>query len=556
MPNYIFDWDSVFAAGSSPSQTLYGPVDFTFATSGSAGLTTQSVLVNNTQVLGGVSTGYLRVAMNASAPGQSITQTINFNNTSLPTTGVTNVQFDILDIDQSLWDDQVTIIAYDAAGNPLPATAVSITAADPVNGPTVTGNVVNGSANVTDSNITGNVSVTIAQEVSRVDIVYEAGPDFASNPAIQVIGIGPITYDAVGIFDDRGDENPTPTDQADDGIITGTAGNDVIFGGLTTDGGLTAGGTSGADADASNPNDVINAGAGDDTIYSGVGADSYVLDDGFGNDNAADFNQPGGDRVDTSSMSDPGATGYNTTGIDTRDFDLTDAADNGDGTTTITFPGGETMTLPSSNIDLTTVATLRQSLLNIGIPCFTRGVMIATPAGEVAVEDLKVGDLVETRDHGAQSIRWIGKRTMPAVGSFAPITIKSGALDNDRDLTVSPQHRMLIEGWKAEVMFAEDEVLVAAKHLTNGDTIFRSEGGEVEYFHILFDQHEIVMSNGAPSESFHPGEVTLSSMDETSREEIITIFPELRDNVETGYSASARMTLKKYEVDVMLALDS
>jgi hypothetical protein len=180
------------------------------------------------------------------------------------------------------------------------------------------------------------------------------------------------------------------------------------------------------------------------------------------------------------------------------------------------------------------------------IVCFTRGTMIATPSGEVAIEDLSEGDLVLTRDRGAQPLRWIGSQTVAATGELAPVMIRKGALGNDRDLRVSPLHRMLLTDWRAELMFGQAEVLAAAKHLINGDTIYVDEGGEVEYFHMLFDSHEIVTANGAASESFHPGEQGMSWIEEEVREEIFTIFPNLRVDLE-GYGPAARLPLKAYE---------
>ena len=116
---------------------------------------------------------------------------------------------------------------------------------------------------------------------------------------------------------------------------------------------------------------------------------------------------------------------------------------------------------------------------------------------------------------------------MPATGVLAPILIRKGALGNDRDLRVSPQHRMLLQGWQAEMLFGEEEVLATAKSLVNDHSILRDEGGEVEYFHMLFDTHEIIYAEGAPSESFHPGEQGWKTLDQGTRDEILTLFPEL-----------------------------
>ena len=150
-------------------------------------------------------------------------------------------------------------------------------------------------------------------------------------------------------------------------------------------------------------------------------------------------------------------------------------------------------------------------------------------------------------DRGYQPIRWIGSSKRPATGNLAPILIRKGALGNDRDLRVSPQHRMLLQGWQAEMLFGEEEVLATAKSLVNDRSILRDEGGEVEYFHILFDTHEIIYAEGAPSESFHPGEQGWKALDQATRDEILTLFPELSDGRFEDYGASARASLKHSE---------
>ena len=99
-------------------------------------------------------------------------------------------------------------------------------------------------------------------------------------------------------------------------------------------------------------------------------------------------------------------------------------------------------------------------------------------------------------------------------------------------------------------MFGEREVLTAAKHLINNDTIYVREGGEVEYFHMLFDGHEIVYANGAASESFHPGEVGIAALNDDAREEIYALFPELREDISI-YGPSARTSLKGHEAKVL-----
>jgi len=184
--------------------------------------------------------------------------------------------------------------------------------------------------------------------------------------------------------------------------------------------------------------------------------------------------------------------------------------------------------------------------------CFATGTEIATPNGPVAVENLCVGDLVNTRDNGAQTLRWHGSTKVAATGDLAPIVISKGALGNSRDLVVSPQHRILLKGWRAELMFGEPEILCATVHLVNGDTIYRREGGEVEYHHILFDRHEIVSSEGIPTESFHPGQQGMGALSEDARQEIYTLFPELHP--ESGQMRKmSRPSLKSFEARALMS---
>ncbi|MEM8882359.1 MAG: Hint domain-containing protein, partial [Pseudomonadota bacterium] len=171
---------------------------------------------------------------------------------------------------------------------------------------------------------------------------------------------------------------------------------------------------------------------------------------------------------------------------------------------------------------------------------------------EVPIDLLVPGDLVETRDSGPQPIRWIGRRTVAAEGKFAPIVIEPGTFGQNRRIVLSPQHRVLIRHHMAELLFGEDEVLVAAKDLVNGVSVHVAEGGEVTYFHMLFDRHQMVWSEGLLTESFLPGPQTLPGFDAEIREEIVSIFPELDPETGHGYGPSARIGLKSYEVVALL----
>lgn len=178
--------------------------------------------------------------------------------------------------------------------------------------------------------------------------------------------------------------------------------------------------------------------------------------------------------------------------------------------------------------------------------CFARGTRIATPEGTRPVETLAVGELVLTRDDGPQPIRWIGNRAVPGRGALAPVAIAAGTLGNRRRLLVSPQHRLLIGGWRAELLFGQPEVLVAAKHLIDGDRICSVPMARVEYWHMLFDRHQIVEAEGIAAESFYPGQESLSALDRAVQEELFTLFPELR-RMPGSYGQLARPCLSAAE---------
>lgn len=133
---------------------------------------------------------------------------------------------------------------------------------------------------------------------------------------------------------------------------------------------------------------------------------------------------------------------------------------------------------------------------------FTRGTHITMASGEQRpIEMLKVGDKVLTRDDGPQEVRWIGQTTLRAVGDFAPIVIAKGALHNENDLLVSPDHRLFIYQRQDKLGAGRSEVLVKVRHLINGDTVYRRDGGFVDYFQLLFDEHQIIYAEGIAAES-------------------------------------------------------
>lgn len=165
-------------------------------------------------------------------------------------------------------------------------------------------------------------------------------------------------------------------------------------------------------------------------------------------------------------------------------------------------------------------------------PCFTPGTSILTVDGPVDVADLKEGDLVWTLDHGFCPIRWIGKRRLTpaelhANPRFRPIRIATDAFGDglpSRDMQVSPQHRIFVSGWRAQLYAGQDEVLATATKLCNGTSIARNDTADgVTYIHLLFDQHEVVWSDGLLSESFFAASAANTPM----AAELQALFPEM-----------------------------
>lgn len=181
--------------------------------------------------------------------------------------------------------------------------------------------------------------------------------------------------------------------------------------------------------------------------------------------------------------------------------------------------------------------------------CFARGTLIETPGGPRFVETLKEGDLVVTQDDGPQPVIWAGSDRQAGVGPNAPVRIRAGALGNLRDLVVSQNHRMLFSGPRAELMFGQSEVLVAAKHLVDGRDIFIEECPVVHYYHLLFERHQIIFAEGCPAESLHLGSQALKTVGSEERDEIIARFPDLAQRPDAG--ALSRYELKRFEAEAL-----
>lgn len=202
--------------------------------------------------------------------------------------------------------------------------------------------------------------------------------------------------------------------------------------------------------------------------------------------------------------------------------------------------------LPDADPSLATMAAYPNSAQRIQnvdtnadvLICFCAGTRIATPRGEVPVEDLAVGDAVLNAAGEAVTIRWIGRREVSVAEQLArpevrPVRIRRGALGEGRprrDLRVSPQHRILLDGWRVEMLFGEESLLAPAAHLVDGLGIaVEPPTGPVTYHHLLFDRHELLLSEGLATESLYPGPWAVSGLEAAARAEVLALFPALAE---------------------------
>ena len=386
-------------------------------------------------------------------------------------------------------------------------------------------------------------------------------------------GAGPVLPDALNIRDDQGDLRPdngkdtlhggegndTIWGQDDDDLIFGDEGDDYLDGGIDDD---TIYGGDG--------NDEVRGGQGDDELYGDDGEDLIfgdagkdTIDGGEGDDemyggadedlfvNVTYTDENNGDYIDGGSTF--------TSGTDFDTLDLTGSAPTGGHLEVkYTTPDQENGYVEYF-VGTTKVGHVEFRDIESIVPCFTPGTVIATPKGERLVEELRAGDRVITRDNGIQEIRWIGEKAMSGQDLAAnehlrPVLIQKGSLGYglpERDMLVSPNHRVLVNNDKTALYFEEREVLVAAKHLTGLAGVDVVNAMRTTYIHFMFDRHEVVLSNGAWTESFQPGEQSLKGVGNAQRNEILELFPELSSQTGQKDYHAARRTLKRHEAQLL-----
>lgn len=375
--------------------------------------------------------------------------------------------------------------------------------------------------------------------------------------------------------------------------LSGDEGNDSLYGGLGDDSVLggagddTAWGGDGADRMAGGDgNDVLYGEAGNDTLWGDAGLDSLfggdgndLLYGGSGNDRleggAGDDRLEGGDGDDLLIGGDGadllvGGLGSDTFqggagdtiigGENPGDNDILDLRGRGPLRIRYDSTNRENGVVEFLDGSGRVTGTMTFSDIETVVPCFTAGTRILTDHGLVPVEHLRPGDHVLTRDSGFQEIAWIGSRTVEGAAMLAepalrPVLIRAGALGRGmpaRDMLVSRQHRMLLEGVEPSLLVGEEEVLVRAHHLVGRPGILEVLRPRVTYVHLLFERHEIILGDGAWSESLQPGLQSLRGFGSPERDEILRLFPSLATEAGLAGFTAARATLRAHEARLML----
>ena len=195
------------------------------------------------------------------------------------------------------------------------------------------------------------------------------------------------------------------------------------------------------------------------------------------------------------------------------------------------------------------------------VPCFASGTRIMTSKGNIAIENIRVGDYVIGTDGCHHQVLWRGEKriNLAELGSDAyarlvPVRIQgstSTGLAPREDLVVSQQHRILLRHPAAEYLFGLDGGFAAAKCLVGTLAHYAYEMESVTYHHILCGEHVTLLANGVEAESLFLGDLTLRSIRPEIRKEIELLFPELCDPDNQRRMMIAHPELKSYETQVL-----
>jgi len=328
--------------------------------------------------------------------------------------------------------------------------------------------------------IQGTQAITFAPGAGQTETISGVVADMSGSGGSGLnAGTGSLTMNGVGTLVLAADNTPGSSSDPDKG---GFSGGITIKDG-TVD--LTAVGAAGSGAITFQNPPIVDpnleftpANAPTNAIDGFAAGDDIQIDD-FIEHSGTYFNGVltlhGTDGTGTT----PETVTLNVPGLTPSDFSVNVAS----GTTTIGFGSNET--------DI--------------VACYCRGTLIETKRGQKKVEKLNIGDEVVTMSGAMRPIKWIGRRSyggrfIMGRTDILPICIKAGALGVNvpkRDLSISPHHAMYFKD------AARDSVLIEAKDLVNGVSIVQADSvDKVEYFHIELETHDVIVAEGALSETF------------------------------------------------------
>ncbi|VAV94077.1 hypothetical protein MNBD_ALPHA07-627 [hydrothermal vent metagenome] len=298
-------------------------------------------------------------------------------------------------------------------------------------------------------------------------------------------------------------------------------------------------------------------------IYSAGGGTNVTLDDTSGGDTVFNDDQTGGHQI-----TDGGGLVANGQVVESESHIFVRALDafgNQTGPTidiTVFSQGGVTQNVWgfASDIPLQDGVTyVKTGGSNVGdsnyadfITCFGPDTQIETAEGPKNVTHIKPGDQVWTLNNGLQPVQWVGRTTVPGTGAFAPVVFAPGAIGNGAELVVSQQHRILLENDAAELLFGEKQVLVAAKHLCGMKGVALRPQANIDYTHLMFDQHQIIRSNGSLTESFFLTENSANAIEVGQKSELEALFPTLKDGID-NFGSTEALVLKANEASTLRA---
>ncbi len=194
-----------------------------------------------------------------------------------------------------------------------------------------------------------------------------------------------------------------------------------------------------------------------------------------------------------------------------------------------------------------------------GLIALTADCLVDTPVGKVFAGELQQGDLVTTLDHGPVPIVWCADRVISGarlhvMPQMRPVRIKAGAFGKDgphRDMWVSAHQRILVRGSVAMDLYNTPEVLLAAKDLVNGRTVYLdSKIREVRYKALMFRHQDVMRANNMLVETFHPGRVDLETLGEEDRFRLFRALDALGDDAEE-YEGNLRRRLSASEAALL-----